>query len=84
MRGRPITLQGAEWIGHQVDELNSHSFDGNLGLWRNEGGSLIVKEGRLPSTTKTATQEGIDQIERATRTKITESREGIDQSERVS
>lgn len=85
MTTRPIVLQGTERF-----EPSRHGgdvemrFDGSAGVWRTSDGRLAVRSADLPSTSKSATREGVDQSELVNfSTRITETREGIDQSERA-
>jgi hypothetical protein len=83
MSARPIVLLGSEQVlrtARMAEDSTLH-FDGRVGVWRDREGRMAISGGG-PTTTKTATREGIDQSEVAMlATLITKTREGVDQSE---
>ena len=84
MSTRPIALLGSEQLqrtgGGEGD--SSHRFDGRVGVWRDGAGRMVISAATSPTTTKTATREGIDQSEgSAQATLVTNTREGVDQAE---
>lgn len=81
---RPIVLMAAEPTPNVSSPFDTAGcrFDGPSGLWKNGDGQALVDDGSDLVTTKTATQEALDESDvSGLTTRVTATAEGIDQSE---